>query len=99
MISESLVGELKQEAENTRRLLERVPEQKLSWKPHPKSMSLGQLAYHVANVPGAIADLVSEDVRDLPIVPRPEAKSVAEVMTKLDASVRNAIAKLSAWDD
>ena len=99
MISEALVGELKQEAENTRRLLERVPEQKLSWKPHQKSLSLGQLAMHLASLPGAIAELVSVLSRELPDVPRPEAKSNAEVMSTLDWSIRTATEKVAAWSD
>ena len=40
------------EAEATGRLLERVPEDRLAWKPHPKSMTLGQMALHVATIPG-----------------------------------------------
>src|SRR5438045_3235990 len=99
MISEALLGELKQEAENTRRVLVRVPEKKMSWKPHPKSMSLGQLAMHVANVPGAIAELVSVDSRELPTVPRPEAKSNAEVMAALGRSIDTASSKVAAWSD
>ena len=50
-IADALIGELEQEAATTRRVLERVPEDKLSWKPHDKSMSLGQLAQHVAQIP------------------------------------------------
>src|SRR3954466_15081760 len=99
MVSDALIAELKQEADATRRVLERVPEAKLSWKPHPKSMSMGQMALHVASLPGAIADLVSELERPLPNVPRPEAKSTAEVMSTLEWSVRNAIEKLSGWTD
>src|SRR5882762_7415249 len=51
------VGEFREEAAITKRVLERVPAAKLSWKPHPKSMSLGQLALHVANIPGSLAKL------------------------------------------
>ena len=98
-LTERLIGELAQEAETTRRVLERVPEDKLSWKPHAKSMSLGQLAFHVARVPGAIADLVSEPVREIPTVPRPEAKSVEEVMSTLSGSVAQASEKLRGWGD
>ena len=49
---DALLAELEQESPTTRRVLERVPQAHLSWKPHPKSMSLGQLALHVATVPG-----------------------------------------------
>ena len=50
---EPMNGEIEQEAATTKRVLERVPVDKLGWKPHPKSMSLGQLAMHVATIPGA----------------------------------------------
>ena len=52
-----LVQELEQEAQTTRRVLERVPGDRLAWKPHDRSMSLGQLALHIATVPGAIAEI------------------------------------------
>src|SRR5262249_28268249 len=54
-LSELLLRELEHEAQTTRRLLERVPQDKLGWKPHEKSMSLGTLASHIASTPGAIA--------------------------------------------
>ena len=50
-IVEGLLQELNQEAQTTRRVLERVPGDQLNWKPHAKSMSLGQLALHVATCP------------------------------------------------
>jgi uncharacterized damage-inducible protein DinB len=52
----AILGELDHECATTRRVLERVPTDKLSWKPHPKSMSLGELALHVAMSPGYIAE-------------------------------------------
>ena len=52
---DALLQELEQEAQTTRRVLERVPADKLAWKPHDKSMSLGQLALHVATCPGAVS--------------------------------------------
>ena len=58
---DGLLAELEQEAETTRRVLERIPQAHLSWKPHPKSMSLGQLALHVATVPGNVAELAAVD--------------------------------------
>jgi uncharacterized damage-inducible protein DinB len=86
---ETMLNELRQEAATTRRLLERVPGDKLSWKPHPKSMSLGQLALHVASIPGDLARLAQLDEFDAaqanfdPASP----KSVQEVLTALDASL------------
>ena len=60
-IVDAFLQELVQEAKATRRLLERVPEGRLTWKPHPKSMSLGQLALHVATVPGNVAAGAAQD--------------------------------------
>ena len=98
-LTERLLGELAQEAGNTKRTLERVPEGKLSWKPHEKSMSLGQLALHVASMPRGIAELVSVPVRELPTVPRPEAKSVAEILSALEGSMALVKEKLQGWGD
>lgn len=56
--------ELNNEAITTRRVLERVPEMSLPWRPHPKSMSLGQLALHVATLPHQVSGFLSGDVLD-----------------------------------
>jgi uncharacterized damage-inducible protein DinB len=98
-LSQPLIAELSQEAETTRRVLERVPEDRLSWKPHPKSMSLGQLALHIAGLPGGLADLLSESEREVPTVPLPEAGSGAEILATLEESVGKAEAKLEEWTD
>ena len=58
---EPMSGEIEQEAATTKRVLERVPADKLAWKPHPKSMSLGQLAMHIATIPGGISKLAQVD--------------------------------------
>lgn len=64
-ISESLIPELEMEAAATRRLIERVPEDKLDWKPHEKSMPLGRLATHLAELPGWGRLTVAQDVLDI----------------------------------
>ena len=53
-IAQALLAEFEQQAPITRRFLERLPEDKLTWKPHEKSMTAGQLAYHLASVPGGV---------------------------------------------
>ena len=63
-----LVMEMEQEAEATRRVLGRVPGDKLAWKPHRKSYSLGQLAMHVASIPGDLSQLCQTDVLDVATV-------------------------------
>jgi uncharacterized damage-inducible protein DinB len=60
-----MLNEFREEAGITRRILNRVPADKLSWKPHPKSMSLGQLAIHIATVPGNLAKLTHADSFDV----------------------------------
>jgi uncharacterized damage-inducible protein DinB len=61
---EPMLSEFRQEAVITKRVLDRVPADKLSWQPHPKSMSLGQLALHVASIPGNLAKLTQLDEFD-----------------------------------
>ncbi len=99
-IIEGLLTELDQETGATRRVLERIPDAHLSWKPHPKSMSLGQLALHVATVPGSIAELAARDT--VPVRPdfnQPEAASAAELVPALTASVARARELLGGFDD
>jgi uncharacterized damage-inducible protein DinB len=99
-MNQPLIAELKREAATTRRVLERVPEDKLSWKPHPKSMSLGQLALHVAVIPGALADFLSELKRESPdFSQRPAATSRADLLAALDQGTAAAATKLSTWSD
>lgn len=59
-----ILNELRHEAAITRRMLERVPAGKLDWTPHPKSMSLGQLAFHVARIPGDLSRIAQLDEFD-----------------------------------
>jgi len=98
-IIENLVQELDQEASTTRRVLERVPEGQLGWKPHTKSMSLGQLAMHVAMVPGAIAEISQQVPFQVGDFTPPTPSSTAEVMSAFDASVAKAKAILRRMDD
>src|SRR5688572_15994313 len=98
-ITAALIDELHQEAATTRRVLERVPEEHLSWRPHAKSMSLGQLALHIARIPGAIAELLTELERDPPVVPLPEAASRAESVDHLAQSVARAAQALADWGE
>jgi uncharacterized damage-inducible protein DinB len=99
-IIDSLLAELEQEAETTRRVLARVPEKHLSWKPHPKSMSLGQLALHVATVPGNVAELAAVDtVPEPPSFVQAEAVTTAELGPSLTDSVAKAKRALGGFDD
>ena len=89
---EPAVGEIRREAATTRRVLERIPDDKLGWKPHAKSMTLGQLGMHVATIPGAFAGIALADnfqVDPARLVP-PEAKSTADILNALDSGVKAA---------
>jgi len=64
-ISQSLLPEYDQEMQNTRKVLERVPEDRPDYKPHPKSMPLARLAGHVAELPGWAVNTINLDALDL----------------------------------
>ena len=98
-IANALLSELEQEAQTTRRVLERVPQARLAWKPHPKSMSLGQLALHVAMVPGLVAELAARDSIERPQFVQPEASAASDLVPALDSSVAKARQHLGGMDD
>jgi len=98
---EPMMSEIRQEAATTRRVLERVPADKLSWKPHARSMSLGQLALHVATIPGNVsrfAQLDEFDVSTANFDPAAPA-STKEILTVLDDSIQSAEAYLSGLSE
>ncbi len=96
-----LIAELQMEAISTRKMLERVPTDKNDWKPHEKSMNLGRLSTHVAELPGWIAMTMGTDELDLskmeykPVM----AKSTEELVAKLDDNVNKAVAALENSND
>ena len=99
-IIDALLSELEYESINTRRVLERVPQAHLSWRPHPKSWSLGQLALHIATVPGNVAELASMDTTpEPPRFVQQEAATSAELLPALTASVAKARHHLGDFDD
>ena len=99
-IIDGLLAELEQEAETTKRVLERIPQAHLTWKPHPKSMSLGQLALHVATVPGNVAELAAIDmIPEPPSFVQPEAATTSELIPSLNDSVAKARRALGSFDD
>jgi uncharacterized damage-inducible protein DinB len=94
---ESMQKEFTEEVATTKRVLDRVPVDKLSWKPHERSMSLGQLALHIASVPGGIAKITKPDTFDVSKSdfnpPMPE--SMNEVHAAFEQSVRDVEQTLS----
>ena len=98
-ISESVLPEFDQEMGNTRKVLERVPYDKLSWKPHPKSYSLGQLALHIASVPGNVATAAAQDTMEAPNFTQPQPKSRQEILDTFSKSLADARDTLKKMDD
>ncbi len=106
-ISEILLPEFDHEMANTRKTLERVPDDKMGWKPHEKSGTMGWLATHLANLPHWGKDIVEKDSFDIAPAkgdaPRPSQpktrKELLEVFDRNVAGARAAIAKTKddAW--
>ena len=98
----AILGELEVENATTRRVLERVPNDKLSWRPHPKSMSLGELALHVAMSPGYIAEnWACKDCVDFGAGggKTPEPASTQEILAAHDEGVNKAKSALAQIGD
>ncbi|MEM6782822.1 MAG: DinB family protein [Bacteroidota bacterium] len=66
------LGDLGRELIATRCVLERIPDEHLDWRPHPKSFTLGALATHIATLPGVAVDILGADVMDLATRPSPK---------------------------
>lgn len=100
-LTRPLISELEQEAATTRRVIERVPADRLDFQPHPKAMTLGQLALHVARIPGSFARMGRLDGFDASTANFGPASpaDVEEVRTTLEASVTDALAFLAELDE
>ncbi|MGH9724899.1 MAG: DinB family protein, partial [Candidatus Acidiferrales bacterium] len=77
-IAQSLLAEFEEQAPVTRKFIERLPADRLTWKPHSKSMTAGQLAYHLAFVPGGVVRGAQQDQIPVPDFQFPQPASVQE---------------------
>jgi uncharacterized damage-inducible protein DinB len=103
-IREMILPEFDQEMASTRRALERIPEDKLEWRPHEKSLTLGELASHLANMPAWTAPTMKQDSLDVapvdgPAMTNPQAKSIAELLETFDKNVTAARAAIAEATD
>jgi uncharacterized damage-inducible protein DinB len=102
-ISEGLLGEFDHEMKTTRRMLERLPEGKADWKPHVKSMAMGRLAGHVAELVGFGTMIVQMDSMDMAQRPRDRKPTVAETPKQaleiFDQKVTEARAAIAGTSD
>jgi uncharacterized damage-inducible protein DinB len=86
-----IVNELEHEAGTTRRLLQRLPQDRLGWQPHVKSMTLGRLATHIAEIPGWVSSILEKDEVDMSGGYTPQTGiSPAEIQAMFDKSVAQA---------
>ena len=96
-----LAAEFERESAITRRVLERVPTGRLDWQPHAKSMTLGQLAQHLALIPGTMVRLSQLDGLDLATrkFEHPQGESTPAILATFDGSVVAAKAALTGLDE
>ena len=98
-IASELLAEYEQQAPVTRKFLERLPENKLTWKPHEKSMTAGQLAYHLALVPGGVVSGAAQDTITPPKFQFPEPESIAQILEAYDKSIATVRETLPTFTD
>lgn len=101
-IKDAFIGELKHESSLTRKMLEKVPLDKTDWKPHEKSMSLGKLATHVAEITHWVSDIIHIDdfdfMKNFNFNPR-VASSTEELIEIFQTNLDKAITDLSNMSD
>ena len=101
-INQALLAEFKHESNNTRKILERIPTDKLTWKPHEKSMTLGRLATHIAEIPIWIDRTITQSEFDFAtFVFKRETKESTEAILQLFEERKESAIKLveSASDE
>ena len=96
-----ITQEFRAEVPITKRLLDCIPADQLTWRPHPKSMSLGQLAGHIAAIPGRISAMAQQDSFDVlkgSFTP-PQPNSREEILATFEQSIRDAEQNLQSLTD
>jgi len=98
-IAQSLLAEFEAQVSATRKFLERLPKDKLTWKPHPRSLTAGQLAYHLAFVPGGVVRSAQNDQIPPPAFEFLQPATVQEILDTFDQSVAAVREVLPDFDD
>ena len=98
-IAAKLLSEFEMQAPITKKFLERLPEDKLTWRPHEKSMTAGQLAYHLALVPGGVITGAKQDSIAPPNFEFPQPESLEQILKAYDESIATVRNLMPSFDD
>ena len=93
------LAELEREGKSTEQILQRVPNDKLDWRPHPKSMTLGELAWHIASIPRIAAGLVENGTFDFANAKPPVYAGASDFVGRLRDSIAEARRVVEPLDD
>ena len=97
-LNEPLIAELKVEAGTTRKMLERVPQDSLAWRPHKKSRTLGEIAAHIANIPYLFIATLNQDEFDRHNY-KSAGETVSDILETFDKNVARALEILKTLSD
>ena len=103
-IARTILAEFNHEMANTRKVLERIPEEQAGWKPHPKSYSLGDLAMHIMNLPTWVGVTLKQEELDFdPPGGKKEAKPAFDtrkaLLQRFDSNVAEAVSVIADASD
>ncbi len=100
-LTKALISEIEHEAANTKKMLERVPADKFDWQPHPKSMTLKQLATHIANLSGMTGKIITTKNLDLAdsSIKKPEINSTQDLLKELEEGTSQTLNALKSVKD
>ena len=98
-IADILLAEFESQVPVTRSYIERIPADQLTWKPHPRSMTAGQLAYHLAFVPGGVARAAQQSQVSPPDFQHPQPATRQEILDTFDQSIATVREVLPTFDD
>jgi uncharacterized damage-inducible protein DinB len=101
-MNQALLAEFDQEMVGTRKTLANLPDDKMGWKPHPKSFPMGTLARHVADLPNWMTETIAKDeleIGDFPGYPAPETNTQKALLELFDKNVAKARAALEGASD
>ena len=98
-LTQPIIAELKHEAATTRKMLERVPQDLLTWRPHEKSRTLGEIAAHIVNLPGLFITTLDRDEFDRNDYQSAATDSVADILETFDKNIASALEHLKTESD